>query len=94
MGLTPDLRTPITPDLFLPLMGTTLTRLSWAFNGLTKPNLGSLSNLEIQSEDHTDFGNKSHRYMNLQQIFRDRYKNRKNRDNCEVKVNFEQIITG
>ena len=27
-----------------------------------------------QSEDHTDFGNKSHRYKNLQQIFRDRYK--------------------
>jgi len=29
----------------------------------------------------------SHRYMNLQQIFRDRYKNRKNRDNCEAKIN-------
>ena len=26
----------------------------------------------------------------LQQIFRDRYKNRKNRDNCEVKVNLNK----
>ena len=44
--------------------------------------------------DNTDFGNKSHRYIDLQQIFRDRYKNRKNRENCEVKVNLKQIITG
>ena len=31
----------------------------------------------------------SHRYIDLQQIFRDRYKNKKNRENCEVKVNLE-----
>ena len=32
----------------------------------------------------------SHRNIDLQQIFRDRYKNRKNRDNCEVKVNLNK----
>ena len=42
------------------------------------------------TENHTDFGNKSHRNMNLQQTFKAKYKNRKNRDNCEVMVNLNK----
>ena len=68
-------------------MGTTLTRLYLGFQRADQTKPGKFVELGEQLEDHTDFGNKSHRYMNLQQIFRDRYKNRKNRDNCEVKVN-------
>ena len=39
---------------------------SLGFNGLTKPNLGRFS-ASLEHGETTDFGNKSHKYMNLQQ---------------------------